>query len=574
MEFLNAAKKIIRRMNLLAISIALFIVVAIPFTYLYLELQDEKERGIFHAQKYALKFQRTIMENPKYWKFNLEKFIEVFSDIQGENWIEAIEVYDTDMSLLHREKLLEPSLFTIHQIAEIHYNNKLYGFVIIYSSLWHFIRNAIVLVCLFVIVGVIVLKYVWEANSLLRQLAEANGHLKRLSIIDGKTGLLNATISIEKLKIEIQKNFQTGSGLCLLFVDIDHFKKYNDLYGHIEGDAILIQLAELLKATVRQMDIIGRFGGEEFIIILPSTMEEEGIGVAESILNMVNQADFQGEEYMPKGKLTVSIGLAYTADGIITARELMKRADKALYWAKETGRNNIKRYCEEKVLIEVPVKLHMAEIYPVMKQEITNKVLDKFIENLKQDMYDVYEPTVRSLLKALEMWEIQTVQHSLRVNRIAMVVGKELGLSPKELSNLNLGTLLHDIGKLSIGDSILLKEAALTPEEYRLMQNHPQAGFNIVMDNELLNDASKVILYHHERFDGKGYPNGIKGDEIPLLARICSVADAFDAMSSGRPYKKSISLVDVRKEIVRCSGSQFDPQVVESFLKISDDKLE
>ena len=104
-----------------------------------------------------------------------------------------------------------------------------------------------------------------------------------------------------------------------------------------------------------------------------------------------------------------------------------------------------------------------------------------------------------------------------------MEIGKEFSLSQKEISNLNLGTLLHDIGKLSIGDSILLKEEPLTSEEYGLIKNHPQAGFNIVMDNELLRDASKVILYHHERFDGNGYPNGIKGEEIPLLARICNV---------------------------------------------------
>jgi|GEM_PF-2739798 len=302
-------------------------------------------------------------------------------------------------------------------------------------------------------------------------------------------------------------------------------------------------------------------------------MEIEGLGVAECILSMVNQFDFTGEEYMPKGKLTVSIGFAYTADRVMAARELLKQADCALYWAKETGRNNIKQYCEEKALMEVPLKLHVAETYPEMKQEITRKVLDKFIENLNQYMYDVYEPTVRSLLKALEIWEIGTVQHSLRVNRIAMEVGKHSDLSPKELSNLNLGTLLHDIGKLSIGDSILLKDRSLTSEEYHLMQNHPQAGFNIVMDNELLSDASKVILYHHERFDGTGYPNGIKGEDIPLLARICSVADAFDAMSSGRPYKKGMSLAEAKEEIVRCAGNQFDPQVVESFLKLSDSKL-
>lgn len=573
MEFLTAAKIIIKKMKLLAIVMIMFIVVAIPFSYLYIEIQDEKKKEVFYAQKYALKFQRAIQENPKYWQLNVEKFIEIVADTQNETWIEAIEVYDINMNLLHAERLLKPSLFTVTQGAEIRYNNKLYGFVTIYSSLFYLVRNVITLIFLFGIVGLVIFKYVWEANLLLKKLAEANSRLEQLAITDGKTGLLNATVSVEKLQVEIQNIDQFGSGLCLLFVDVDHFKKYNDLYGHIEGDTVLVQLAELIKKTVRHGDIIGRFGGEEFIVIMPNTTESEGLDVAECILNRVKEFDFHGEEYMPKGKLTVSIGFAYADDKMINNRDLMKQADSALYWAKETGRNNIKKYSEEKVLMEVPVQLHMSETYPAMKQEITGKVLDEFMENLKQYMYDVYEPTVRSLLKALEIWEIQTVHHSLRVNRISMEIGKEFSLSQKEISNLNLGTLLHDIGKLSIGDSILLKEEPLTSEEYGLIKNHPQAGFNIVMDNELLRDASKVILYHHERFDGNGYPNGIKGEEIPLLARICNVADAFDAMSAGRPYKKGVSLEDARKEIMRCSGTQFDPQVVEIFLKISDNKL-
>lgn len=573
MEFLTAAKKMTRKMRWLAIGMAVLIMGAIPFTYLYLEFKDEKEKEIFHAQRYALKFQRAIQENPEYWQLNLEKFIEVVADIQSETWIEAIEIYDINMGLLHREILLEPSPFTIHQRSEIRYNNNLYGFVVIYASVWHLVRNGIMLVLLFAIAGFFIVKYVWEANSLLEQLAEANGRLERLAVIDGKTGVLNATVSVEKLGMGIESISQLGGGLCLLFVDVDHFKKYNDLYGHIEGDNVLIQIAALLRGNVRSRDSVGRFGGEEFIVIMPDTIEREGLEVAATILNKVSEFDFMGEEYMPKGKVTVSIGFAYTANGNITASDLMKQGDSALYWAKETGRNNIKQYCAEKVSLEVPFKLPMAENYPEMKQEMTSKVLDKFTENLKQYMYNVYEPTVRSLLKALEIWEIQTVQHSLRVNRIAMEIGTKLGLSGKELSNLNLGTLLHDIGKLAIGDSILLKKEPLTPEEYLLMQSHAQAGFNIVLENELLSEAGKVILYHHEYFDGTGYPNGIKGEEIPLLARICSVADAFDAISSERPYKKGISLEAAKKEIIRCIGSQFDPQVVESFLQISDDKL-
>lgn len=574
MNDLIISKKIDHRMKALSILIVILISAAAPLIYFYLEFKDENAKASFNAEKYAVKFERAIQENPKYWHLNLEKFIEIFSERQVEMEIAVIEVYDTEHQLLHQEVFQNIPRYTLEQTKEIHYNNKLYGYITVYSSLVHLIRNGIMLAFLFLMAGLVIVKYVCDANSLLLQLEEANAELGRLAITDEKTGLLNATTSAEKLRAAIEEPRQPGKGLCLLLVDIDYFKKYNDTYGHMEGDKILSQVAEVLKVNAGKLDSVGRFGGDKFIIVMPCSTEEAGLESAQNIQRAIKQMHFPGEEYLPKGKLTVSIGLVYNAEEGMNPRELMNQADKALYWAKEAGRNTIRQYNKNKILTEGLLGLNMAEEYPAMKQEITGKALDKFIKNVNEYMYDVYEPTARSLLKALEIWEVETVKHSLRVNRIAMEIAKKMGLSLKELSNLNIGTLLHDIGKLSVGDSILLKTQALTEEEYELMKNHPKVGFSIVSDNKLLNDASKVILYHHERFDGKGYPNQLKGTEIPLLARICSLADAFDAMSSDRPYKKGISLEEAKREIALCSGSQFDPQVVTAFLQISNEQLE
>lgn len=573
MDTLMISKQITQKMKLLWVCVAVLILVGTPLIYLYLEFKDESRKASFFAEKYAIKLERAIQENPKYWQLNVEKFIELFSDRQVETEIAIIEVYDNQQQLVHQEKLGEVPGYALQQTAAIHYNNKIYGYVTVYSSLVHLIRNSIMLTILFLMAGLLMIKYAWDTNSLSRQLKRANSELGRLAITDEKTGLLNATTSVEKLGAVIQKS-QFGKGLCFLFIDIDYFKKYNDVCGHMEGDKRLVELAQLLKENLGKKDIVGRFGGDKFIVIMPRTMEEVGLENAQRILRAINQFEFPGEECLPKGKLTVSIGFVHSLEDGMHSRELMNQADKALYWAKETGRNTIRQYERAKLLTEGLLDLNMADTYPAMKREITAKALDTFIKNVNEYMYDAYEPTARSLLKALEIWEVETVKHSLRVNRIAMEIGKKLGVSLKELSNLNIGTLLHDIGKLSIGDSILLKGGPLTCGEYALMKNHPQVGFAIVRDNKLLSHASKVILYHHEHFDGTGYPNGMKGTEIPLLARICSLADAFDAMSSGRPYKEGICLEKAKQEIVRCSGSQFDPQVVDAFLQISNEQLE
>ena len=175
-----------------------------------------------------------------------------------------------------------------------------------------------------------------------------------------------------------------------------------------------------------------------------------------------------------------------------------------------------------------------------------------------------------SYLNILDSRESDTAQHSLLVNRIAMELGRQLELPPNELLQLNWGTLLHDIGKLGISDAILLKQAKLTDEEYEIIQRHPLAGYEMLKGNSYLTSASLVVRYHHEKWDGNGYPDRLQGKQIPLLARICGVADTVAAMAADRPYRKASSLATIIAELQAHAGSQFDPEVVDVFLAMPE----
>lgn len=196
------------------------------------------------------------------------------------------------------------------------------------------------------------------------------------------------------------------------------------------------------------------------------------------------------------------------------------------------------------------------------------KVATSSLRDANQQLANAYEITIRAFFNALEKRESGTARHSLVVNSISLKIGREMQLSESELLYLTWGTLLHDIGKLAIGDDILLKEGQLTEEEYDKIKKHPQIGYDILHGAEYLHEAALITLCHQERYDGTGYPRGLVGEEIPLLARICSVADAFEAMIADRPYRKGRDWQEAVGEIVKNSGSQFDPQVVAAFKKL------
>ncbi len=360
-----------------------------------------------------------------------------------------------------------------------------------------------------------------------------------LSILDSLTNLYNHKFFHEKLDEEVHRAYLLNTKVSLIMLDIDYFKNYNDVLGYPAGDRLLSEFAAVLGKLVRSKDIVARYGGEEFAIILLDADTKLALDVAERIRNAVEDYQFEGREVQPKGKITVSLGVATYPHNASSKEELLKVAEEALYRAKHTARSRVALYFS---------------------------VFDDLKSDLNQSDLSLLN-TIKTLITVINAKDKYTFGHSERVVQYSAALAEQLGLDSEQIKYIKYGAFLHDIGKIEIGREILNKKEPLNNDEWATLQCHPQWGADIVKPVSALKEILPQILHHHERFDGMGYPYGLKGTEIPLNARILAIADSFDAMTTARPYQNARSLNDAVKELHRCAGSQFDPQLVEAFVK-------
>jgi diguanylate cyclase (GGDEF)-like protein len=369
--------------------------------------------------------------------------------------------------------------------------------------------------------------------------AHLYAQLEQKSRIDVLTGLFNRRHFEERLKEEVSRHSRYGDVLSIFMIDLDNFKAYNDAYGHLAGDILLSQIGKIIKSSVRNVDQAFRYGGDEFVVILPQTAKDDAYVVAERV-----REQLAGEMEKKAIAVTCSIGLAsYPADGVV-ADELVDVADNALYHAKRTGGNRI-----------------------LLSSKILSEPLDdggvRGIYAKRNDLSAVY-----ALVSTVEARDPYIYGHSRKVNTYAVALAEAIGLSPDEVSKVSTAALLHDIGKIGIPDKVLNKKGKLNAEDWEAIKAHPGLGANIVDNIPNLAPCVSSILHHHERWDGGGYPEGLKGEEIPLEARILAIADSFEAMTSARPYRPALSLEEVLKELRQGAGLQFDPKLVEVFIGI------
>ncbi len=365
-------------------------------------------------------------------------------------------------------------------------------------------------------------------NSLLYTQAEQR------SRIDELTGLFNRRHFEERLKEEIARHSRYGDVFSICLLDLDNFKTYNDIYGHPAGDILLSQVGKIVKSSVRDADQAFRYGGDEFVVILPRTALDDAYVVAERVRGRIVR-EMEKKEIA----VTCSIGLAsYPSDGVISG-ELVTVADTALYYAKRTGGNRL--YLSSKILSE---PLDEAGIYA-----------------RRNGLSAIY-----ALVSTVEARDSYTYGHSRKVNSYAVALAEAIGLSPDDVSKVSTAALLHDIGKIGVPDKVLNKKGKLNREDWEAIKSHPRLGANIVSNVPNLVPCVSSILHHHERWDGGGYPEGLKGEEIPIEARILAIADSFEAMTSARPYRPALSLEEVLKELRQCAGLQFDPKLAEVFI--------
>ncbi len=552
------------RIKLIAFIVAAVFAVAPASLYFLHEMQHAQEMSLQYNQLLSERLQQAIAENPMLWQYSVPKFVEIDRHRQWFPDITDIAVYDRDFRLIHAE--VSHTLVAVTAIPTQHkffYHDEHYGFIQTKSRL----DSALLWTAILFLIGGAVggaLGYgIWVCSKRMMQEVERSTHelLQDMEIHDAATGVYTIAY-VGKLMMHLFA--KPVKLVSVLLIDIDFFRNYNELHGHEQGNRVLLEVSQVLRRYLREHDIAGRFGGEEFIVVLPDTPIKDATSLANQIRTAVETYDFSGAEYQPQGRLTVSIGVA-SSESAATCQELFRHLDEAIYKAKSAGRNFVYAFSATETA-KKPVDYSSQS--PGMKAEVTRKFIDRFFHGSEQSLSQLHEPTIRAFLKALEIWDPGTVQHCLRVNRIAMEIAHAMDLPKADSLILNLGTLLHDIGKLTIGDTILAKPGPLSEAEYELMKNHPQIGFDLIKNDPALRKAADIIVMHHERFDGTGYPLQLTGKQIPLLARICAVADAMDAMLTDRPYSKGRTVEEVRWEIFRNKGGQFDPEIVDVVLAV------
>ncbi len=379
--------------------------------------------------------------------------------------------------------------------------------------------------------------------------------LEELALKDSHTGLFNSRYLKEALEIGLSRARRQYGSFSVIMMDIDYFKSINDVYGHIFGDLVLKQFALQLKKIVRPYDIVIRYGGEEFVIVAADTDREGALILGRRILEKINLNNFGDAKH--KVKLKLSLGIcSYPEDNIHKVMDLVKCADSALGKAKESGGNrvcSVLDFNKEKGIITEKSNISS------MKDKI-----DKLTRRANQSLVEA----TFAFAKTIELKDHYTGEHVERSVYYATKIAEELDLHKDKIELIKQVTMLHDLGKIGISEQILQKKSKLTKKEFAEIKKHPQIGVDIIRPIQSLRPIIPFMLFHHERWDGKGYPYGLKKENIPLGARIIAIADVYEALVSNRPYRRAYPKARAIKIIREGSGTQFDPDIVKIFLKI------
>ncbi len=394
-------------------------------------------------------------------------------------------------------------------------------------------------------------------------LSSSNKKLKKLSLTDSHTGLYNHRYLGEVIEAEFHRARRFAHHLAIIMLDIDYFKSINDVYGHQFGDLVLKQFAGELKKIVRRYDIVIRFGGEEFLVISPGIDRQQVFALSQRILEDFNIHNFGNKKHAIK--LKISIGaVSYPEDNASSGMDLVNLADQILNKAKESGGN--RAYLLSDLKKEDKASGRKRDSSPDIK--ILKSKIDKLNKRANQSLTEA----ILAFAKTIELKDHYTGEHVELTGHFATLIANKLGLERDEVELIRQASILHDLGKIGISEKILLKKSKLTDKEFEEIKKHPQIGADILRPIHFLQGLIPIIFYHHARWDGKGYPKGIRGEDIPIGARIIALADVYQALTSDRPYRKAYSKAKAAKIIKSGSGTQFDPKITEIFLDILQDE--
>jgi len=396
-----------------------------------------------------------------------------------------------------------------------------------------------------------------------KELIRSNKRLKQLALRDPQTGLYNHRYLQDVIEAEFYRAKRYVHAFSVMMLDVDYFKSINDVYGHLFGDLVLKQLARQLKRMVRQYDIVIRFGGEEFMIISPGIDRSGGLKLAQRLLDAIALYNFADTEHSVKLKLSVAV-VSYPEDKIAKGMDLVEIADQIINKVKEHGGNNV--YSS----LDIKKKIPALTRKPSVDIGLLKDRIEKLTKRTNQSLIEA----VFAFAKTIELKDQYTGEHVEKTVQYATEIARALNLPEEEIERIKQAAILHDLGKIGISEKILVKKSKLTKEEFEEIKKHPQIGVDIIRPIKFLHNIIPTMLYHHERWDGKGYPGGLKGEEIPIGARIVAISDVYQALISNRPYRKRFSKEEALKLIKNGSGTQFDPVVVAKFLQIINQKKE
>jgi diguanylate cyclase (GGDEF)-like protein/putative nucleotidyltransferase with HDIG domain len=454
-----------------------------------------------------------------------------------------------------------------------------------------------------------------EERSFLRTLADLiSGALhsaftfqktQEQAITDGLTGVKTHRFFMEALSGEWKRATRAGRMFSVMLLDLDQFKSVNDSHGHLEGDLVLQRVARILDQNCRRSDVVARYGGDEFVVLMPETNVEQGHQIAAKL-----RAWIDSDPVLRERRITASFGLASFPLHGSTPQEIIQVADASMYLSKHQGGNTVSTAdrCEPDETLEWKREVLEAYLGVTLKRMFTTgpEAFEEIVlrlnqfsqalpvgETLVQDsgggsgnggssgragsgtvpeeglaaLSPAVLDTVTSLALAIDAKDHFTEGHSLKVAAYAALLAETLGLTETEIDEFRLAGVLHDVGKVGVPERILSKSGPLNPDEWESMKQHVSFGGKLLEPLRSLERVRLMVGHHHEHFDGSGYPDGLAGEQIPLGGRALAIADAYDTITSDRTYKKARSPEEAMAELERCAGMQFDPVLVRLFVK-------
>lgn len=386
-------------------------------------------------------------------------------------------------------------------------------------------------------------------ETALQRVSARMAAVETMATTDQLTGVLNRQASLRRLAMELERVHRYDGPITVGLADIDHFKKVNDTYGHAAGDIVLRHVAQLIRDNLRASDTIGRYGGEEFLLILPAIDVDSAGDAAEKLRRLVGRTPVtlpDGEELT----VTISIGIAAGSGQGLRLDGITRDADSALYAAKSLGRDQVYLFKE------------LDDERTIHRSPLTSAARDEAMA-VGRMAAAAAEEHLAEILSPRPGWAGRPSQ---LIADLAVGLAAAVGLPDGEIRRIRTASLLHDVGKIAISEELLSKPSELSSTEWRSVMEHPKVGQIVLEQAGAMRDAATIALHHHEWFNGRGYPHGLAGADIPVGARIVAIADAYEAMTSQRPYQRTKTHDQALAELRRCAGTQFDPQLVDVFV--------